>query len=286
MRAPLKARTSVMIFWDYDTQWGADRSRSPGGTKNWGPLEFPNTDRLLEIHANYQITACFGVVGAAAMVGDRPYHDPAQIRRIHAAGHEVASHSHRHEWLPALGSEALQETLVSSKDAIEQCIGAPVLAFVPPYNQPFDYSARLSISLSERFKSGRNRTDLLTLCRALRATGYQFCRVGYRTGWHRLMEWALQRPLLRPSEAEQIASMLCVRVGVCGFSVHAHSMLDVCLSRGGLCVVYGHPHSLTADNPQNERYLKPFLQRISTLERDGMIDVVLPNHLLRNNPGS
>src|SRR5215470_10951843 len=81
-----------MIFWDYDTQWGADRSRSGGGPKSWGALDFENTERLLQLHEQFDIPACFAVVGAAALPGSRPYHDPEQIRRIHQAGHEVASH--------------------------------------------------------------------------------------------------------------------------------------------------------------------------------------------------
>ena len=79
-----------------------------------------------------EVPACFAVVGSAALPGKRPYHAPEQIRRIHDAGHEVASHSHRHEWLPALSRQALRETLSASKDALEQCIGAPIATFVPP----------------------------------------------------------------------------------------------------------------------------------------------------------
>ncbi|MGH7633973.1 MAG: polysaccharide deacetylase family protein, partial [Gemmatimonadaceae bacterium] len=140
----------VMVFWDYDTQWGADRSRSTQRSSDWGAREFPNTDRLLEVHARYNVPACFAVVGAAALPGARPYHDADQIRRIHGAGHEIASHSFRHEWLPGLGRDALRETLSSSKSALEQCIGAPVTTFVPPFNQPFDYASRWAFSVSER----------------------------------------------------------------------------------------------------------------------------------------
>src|ERR1035437_987735 len=99
----MKKQNAFVIFWDYDTQWGGDRSRSPGGPKNWGRLDFENTERLLELHAQFNIPACFAVVGAAALPGLRPYHDPDQIRRIHAAGHEIASHSFQHDWLPAHG---------------------------------------------------------------------------------------------------------------------------------------------------------------------------------------
>src|SRR5262245_40676508 len=102
--------SSVFFFWDYDTQWGADRSRGNGGPKSWGALEFENTDRILELHADFGVKACFAVVGAAALPGERPYHDPNQIRQIHAAGHEVGSHAFRHEWLPGLSSQQLIET--------------------------------------------------------------------------------------------------------------------------------------------------------------------------------
>src|SRR5262249_26670813 len=97
---PHAPRASLVVFWDYDTAWGADRSREPGGPKSWGPLEFEHTERLLELHAEHGVPACFAVVGAAALPGERPYHDPGQIRRIAAAGHEIGSHSFRHEWLP------------------------------------------------------------------------------------------------------------------------------------------------------------------------------------------
>src|SRR5436189_6081791 len=134
----MKEPGTFVMFWDYDTQWGADRSRSGGGAKTWGHKEFENTERLLDLHGQFSVPACFAVVGAAALPGARPYHDPAQIRRIHAAGHEVASHSFRHDWLPALGRDALIETLRRSKETLEDCIGAPVTSFVPPFNQPYD----------------------------------------------------------------------------------------------------------------------------------------------------
>src|SRR5437879_4437818 len=114
----------LLLFWDYDTQWGADRSRSPGRPKSWGHAEFDNTERLLELHAESSVPACFAIVGAAALPGERPYHDPVQVRRIHAAGHEIGSHSFQHEWLPGIGYRRLLTTLQLSKDTLEQCIGA------------------------------------------------------------------------------------------------------------------------------------------------------------------
>ena len=274
---------AIIFFWDYDTQWGADRSRSPGGAKDWGKLEFENTEQLLDLHAQYDIAACFAVVGAAALPGERPYHDPAQIRRIHSAGHEVGSHAFKHEWLPGLNRHALLESLRRSKDALEQCVGAPVISFIPPYNQPFDYIKKGSFSLSERRECGRERTDLRCLCDALAETGYQFCRVSYRPLSQRLAERLVGRRLDRPARREKIADITCVRLNTPGgFNAPAMEMLNRCSDIGGLVVVYGHPHSLLSGGIQDQTHLVPFLERVNQLRKEGRLEVRLPADIVRN----
>jgi len=270
-----------IVFWDYDTQWGADRSRSPEGARWSGCTEFENTERLLELHAQYEVPACFAVVGAAALPGERPYHDPAQIRRIHANGHEIASHSFHHEWLPGIGRSRLLETLRRSKDALEQCIGAPVVTFVPPFNQPFDHASRGSFSLSERREAGPGRTDLPRLCAALRETGYRVCRVSYRSLPERVRDWFVGGSVDRPVLPEAIAGLTCVRLNTPGgFAEASTAVLSRCVRAGGITLVYGHPHSLHAGNAQDERWLAPFLEQVQRLQRRGLLRVCLP-HALR-----
>ncbi|MCC7124217.1 MAG: polysaccharide deacetylase family protein [Acidobacteria bacterium] len=267
----------LMMFWDYDAEWGAERSRLPGGKKAWGPLEATCTERLLHLHANYRVPACFAVVGSVALPGTPPYHNATQVRAIHAAGHEVASHSHRHEWLPGLGPQALIETLHASRAALEDCIGAAVQSFVPPFNQPYDYVAGQSISLAERREAGRMRTDLRRLCDGLRETGYRFCRVAYRPLMQRFAEAVTRRRLDRPVRPERIAGVTCVRLNSAGgFDEPVLRMLDTCVKQRGLLVAYGHPHSLHAGNSQDERHLVPFLARVAAYRDAGALQVVLP----------
>jgi len=274
---------TLLFFWDYDTQWGADRSRSGGGAKNWGPLEFENTERLLDLHAEYDLPACFAVVGAAALPGKRPYHDPAQIRRIHNSGHEVASHSFQHEWLPGLNRRQLLESLRRSKDALEQCVGAAVVSFIPPFNQPFDYIKKGSFSLSERRECGSERTDLGRLCDALAETGYHFCRVSYRPLSQRIAERLVGRRLDQPSRHEKIAGVSCVRLNTPGgFNAPAIEMSNRCATAGGLVVVYGHPHSLLSGGAQDQSHLIPFLKRMVQLRREDRLKVKLPSDIARN----
>jgi hypothetical protein len=279
---PNAVPATLLFFWDYDTQWGADRSRIAGGPKTWGALEFENTERLLELHAQYRVPACFAVVGAASLPGARPYHDATQVRRIHDAGHEVASHSYEHDWLPGLNEKQLRDTLMRSKDALEQCIGQRVTSFVPPYNQPCDYPGGWSLSLSERREAGRARTGLVDLCRALHETGYHFCRVMYRPFHLRLAEWwtgRLPHSTVRP---ERIAGVTCVRLNTaCGFSGRTVDAFHHCIEQGGWLVVYGHPHSLTAGNSQDEKWLVPLLRLVREYSRLGRLRLALPSQLVR-----
>jgi hypothetical protein len=274
-------RASLVVFWDYDTAWGADRSREPGGPKAWGPLEFEHTERLLELHAEHGVPACFAVVGAAALPGARPYHDPDQVRRIAAAGHEIGSHSFRHEWLPGLEPAALRETLRKSKDALEQCIGKPVKTFVPPYNQPFDYPRGFSVSLSERREARPHRNGLAEVCRALRETGYALCRVAYRPLPQQAAERLLRRRLERPARPRTIAGLTCLRLNTPGgFGPESVALLRRCVREGGIATAYGHPHSLHGDDFQHERYLVEFLREARRLADEGSLSLALPGQFV------
>jgi peptidoglycan/xylan/chitin deacetylase (PgdA/CDA1 family) len=272
---------NIVFFWDYDTQWGADRSRNPHRAPTWGPLEFPNTELILEAHARYDIPACFAVVGAAALPGERPYHDPAQIRRIHEAGHEVGSHSFRHEWLPALGGDGLVETLRSSKDALEQCIGDEVSTFVPPYNQPFDHLRGWSVSLSERRAVPHDRIDVVRLCDALVETGYAFSRLSYRSIATRLVEAVRGTELHRPFALERVSGIQTLRINTpCGFSKEARRAIEAQLAKGGYWVLYGHPHSATDEgSAQSLENLLETLRVVDGWRRAGRARCILPRHL-------
>jgi hypothetical protein len=50
--------------------------------------------------------------------------------------------------------------------------------------------------------------------------------------------------------------------------------------RGGLTVVYGHPHSLTLGNSQDERHLAPFLQLVAAMVKSGQLRVCLPREAI------
>src|SRR5947208_7224779 len=90
----------LLLYWDYDTQRGAEQSRL--GPQSWGPLERPNTARILALLAEFGVRATFACVGYAAVSRDPIYDCSQQIRESYEASQEIASHSHEHEFLHAL----------------------------------------------------------------------------------------------------------------------------------------------------------------------------------------
>ena len=86
-----------------------------------------NVDRLLELmNAAGPVHATFFLLG---WVADRY---PDMVRRIAAAGHEVASHGYGHELLTSLEPEAFREDVRRSKTLLEDLVSAPVRGYRAP----------------------------------------------------------------------------------------------------------------------------------------------------------
>jgi polysaccharide deacetylase family protein (PEP-CTERM system associated) len=85
-----------------------------------------NTHRILELLGRNQVQGTFFILGFVA----RKF--PGLVRQIHAAGHEVASHSHWHRLIYTQTPEQFRADLRQSKAALEDAIGHPVTAFRAP----------------------------------------------------------------------------------------------------------------------------------------------------------
>jgi polysaccharide deacetylase family protein (PEP-CTERM system associated) len=84
------------------------------------------TRRLLGQLAAANVLATFFVVGEIAQS------HPRLIRDMHAAGHEVGSHSWDHRRVQRFTPDGFREDLRTSKDALEQVTGDAVLGFRAP----------------------------------------------------------------------------------------------------------------------------------------------------------
>jgi len=85
-----------------------------------------NTEKLLDLFSASNVTATFFVVGWVA------WKQPALVRRIVDAGHEIASHSFWHDVVRCHSRESLAADLGRSKKLLEDLSGKPVDGFRAP----------------------------------------------------------------------------------------------------------------------------------------------------------
>ncbi len=85
-----------------------------------------NVDRILQLFAQFDIKATFFTLGWMA----ERY--PAMVRRIVAAGHELASHGYAHVRVTELDESAFREDLSRSKSLLEDVGGVEVRGYRAP----------------------------------------------------------------------------------------------------------------------------------------------------------
>lgn len=82
-----------------------------------------NTERLLGVLAERAVRGTFFVLG---WVAER---SPALVRRIAAAGHEIACHGYAHQLVYRQHLEEFRQETVRAKSCLEDLIGEPVLGY-------------------------------------------------------------------------------------------------------------------------------------------------------------
>lgn len=85
-----------------------------------------NTERVLDLLAAHQQHGTFFIIG---WIAER---HPELVRKIHAAGHEVACHSHLHRLVYSLTPDEFREDTRRAKGILEDACGAPVIGYRAP----------------------------------------------------------------------------------------------------------------------------------------------------------
>lgn len=96
---------------------------------DWDHLEsrvVGNTHRILELLDRYQVRATFFVLGWVAK------RHPGLVKTIQKSGHDIGSHSYRHELVYKMTPEDFREDLRLSCDVLSEITGEPVKSFRAP----------------------------------------------------------------------------------------------------------------------------------------------------------
>jgi polysaccharide deacetylase family protein (PEP-CTERM system associated) len=120
----------ALLSVDVEDWFQVENLRAAVPRETWDSRELRverNVERLLELMA-----AAGNVRGTFFVLGWVAERRPALVRRIAAAGHEVASHGYGHELLPSLSPGAFREDVRRSKALLEELAAAPVCGYRAP----------------------------------------------------------------------------------------------------------------------------------------------------------
>ncbi len=184
----------LMLIWDYDTPLTTITRTVPYDYNFDNCLaEEDNVNYILDAAKKINGKFTFAVLGFGAEKSVAPFDVRHVIRRIHQEGHEVASHSWKHEWLPLTTKLQLQKTIERSKFSIEKAVNDPdftVKGFVLPHDRPMSWYSKFGFSKGDRgvypFFPG---ASIDGVSRQLKESGYKWMRNSYRPVWEKFVNF-------------------------------------------------------------------------------------------------
>jgi peptidoglycan/xylan/chitin deacetylase (PgdA/CDA1 family) len=265
---------NLAISFDYDSPEGYRRSF---GLQNCrADADQAGAELLLRVLADHNARATFGIVGRVALDGTPPEHCPEQVCRIHQAGHEVASHSMYHRYLPPLRRQELFDDLATSRKTLEDCIGASVRGFIPPFNRPMHFPQRRAISASELLGlhgRGRARQSLGKMLRVLGEAGYGWSRVSYEDKVASMLRRVGLKGTAAPPQPFLFHGVVAIPLHSTGFGETSAALVRKYLHTELTVAIYGHPNQASENNDQSAEKLAKFLTAFGPERRRGMLTI-------------
>jgi peptidoglycan/xylan/chitin deacetylase (PgdA/CDA1 family) len=263
----------ISISFDYDSPAGYRESFHMRDFP--GNADYEGAGILMSVLRKHDVKATFGIVGQAALPGEPPDHCQEQIRAIHAAGHEIASHSMHHRFIPPMRDEQLIEDLTASKNALESCSGARVVGFIPPFNRPSHFPGGGAFSISEWLgldRRGRGRQSVGSMLRNLDVAGYDWSGVSFQSKFDqvgRRLGITAERPPMQPFVYNKVVA---IPLHQTGFGIPARNLVRRWLKSDCTLTVYGHPNQALSANGQNAKELDGFLAEFRAEREAGTIE--------------
>jgi peptidoglycan/xylan/chitin deacetylase (PgdA/CDA1 family) len=276
--------SKLMIIWDYDTPIARITASKPYNYNFEACLdEERHVDYILEIAKVVGAKFTFAVVGFGAEASVAPFDVRDIIKEIAKNGHEIASHSWKHEWLPFLTNYQLDKTMERSKFIIENCIGGDyvVNGFVLPHDRPMSWYSKLAFSAGDRtiypLFAG---ASIDGISRYLRKNRYKWIRVNYRSLWQKVIDWNGTNHRLKLNRSFSISNGLhyvpehCMEFG--STTVEA---LQWAVKQNRPLVIAAHPGLFSFKKNAIDDFNK-FMEFVATYRSKGMVDVVTVSEYL------
>ncbi|MFT4523147.1 MAG: hypothetical protein ACI8ZN_002099 [Bacteroidia bacterium] len=266
----------LIVIWDYDTPISRITATKPYKYQFDKCLqEEKNVAKILEVAEEFEAEMTFAVVGYGAEQSVYPFDVRHVIKQIRDKGHEVASHSWKHEWFPYLTKYQIEHTLKRSKLIIEQTIGeGHVTGFVPPHDKPYSWLSKFAWSKGDRalypFHPG---ADIGYIAGELNRQNYTWYRVRFRSIWNKLVDWEgikLEKRLTRPWIKHK--GTICFNATYNGFDERALQLMDQAVKTNAVIVVVGHPAALSWKGPESMDCFQKLMEHASSYKKDGKLE--------------
>ncbi len=278
----------LLLIWDYDTALGQVNSTYPYNFR-YDPIykEIENVEYILKAAKSEEVKMTFACVGFAAEKGVFPYNNPEQIKKIFDHGHEIASHSWRHEWFPYLADKQIQKSIERSKFALEECIGEKntVKGFVLPHSRPMSWLKKYSLSPGDRglypFHKG---ADMGYILKQLSAADYLWCRVlkSFKPVWEKIFSNSSAENIIFP-KWEIHSNIVCVPHHYTGFDEPALKYLDEAIEKNEALVIAGHPAALSRNGSESLLNFNNFYEKIIRYKSEGRLELLTVNNFINEN---
>jgi len=277
-----------MIIWDYDSALGQINSTMPYNFR-FRPIyeEIENVKYILSVAKNSDIKMTFACLGFAAEESAYPFGNPDQIKKIFDEGHEIASHSWRHEWFPFLTEKQIFKSLERSKSALEKCIGKEdiVKGFVPPHSRPMSWYKKFSFSLGDRsiypiHKGG----DTGYIIKQLSLLNYKWCRVlkSYKSVWEKVLGSSDEEQFIF-SKWEIHDDVICVPQHYTGFDKPAIKYLEKAIEKNEALVIVGHPAALSREKEESLFHFNNFIEEVCKYKMNGRLETMTVTGFIDKN---
>lgn len=270
-------KKKIFLIWDLDGFIGAVNSSSPYNYSYNHELELYCVEQSLEIMAKHNVICTFAITGFSAEKGKYPYTFPELIQKIYAHGHEIASHSWRHEWVPKFSQKQIEKSLSRSKSALEKVVDSDysVNGFVPPHNKPATWVRRGAYSLEDKglyplFKMG----DMSNLLISLKKTNYKWVRIAHNPFINRLRK----KEFTRTQKVFNYKGTLILENHYPGFDSRVIEYIET--KEQEYFTISAHPIMLSFKDgrPESWNNFETFIKHFSNRED---IEFVCPMHLLK-----
>jgi hypothetical protein len=272
-------KSKLIIIWDFDGMIGQINSSMK---YDWNDtdafVEINNALYIQSLSNMYDLKQCFAVTGVSMASSLPGFSLKEIIQKMYDNGSEIASHSWKHEWFPALTTKQATLSLIASKSIIEKSIsGCSIKGFVPPFTRPMTWVSQFNYSFGDRFlypfHSLSNQDSLLNLSIN---SGYNWVRVKKRPIYKK---WSKSIYLPQPFFYDQL---ICFPNHHTGFDSVSIQKLNYAVKHKKTYIINGHPLGLSNGITENKELFDKFICAALKFRDLGLLEFINPSSFLNS----